>query len=92
VDTLPTLVTFVSASAGCTEEVGVVTCAVGNLAIGEDVSLTIVVTAAIDGLAVNTAVVSSDNLDPIQANNTSTVDTEIMPAYFYFYLPIIQKG
>ncbi len=92
VDTLPDLVTFVSASTGCVEAAGVVTCDVGALAAEESVTLTIVVTAEIDGLAENTAVVSSEFvLDPDLTNNTSSVDTEINPAMFFFYLPIVQK-
>jgi uncharacterized repeat protein (TIGR01451 family) len=93
VDTLSDLVIFSDASEGCVEDAGVVTCDIGNLAADASITLTIVVTADVEGIAENTAVVSSDFVtDPVPANNTYTVDTEIMPVSFYFYLPIIQKG
>jgi choice-of-anchor A domain-containing protein/uncharacterized repeat protein (TIGR01451 family) len=44
-DTLPAGVTFVSASAPCTQSAGVVTCSVGNLAAGASVTVTVTVTA-----------------------------------------------
>jgi len=91
VDTLPDLVMFKSASGGCTELEGVVTCLIGDLAMGDSVTITITVTAASDGIAGNTAVVSSDNVDPNPEDNTATVDTVILPAFYYFYLPITQK-
>lgn len=92
VDTLPAEVTFVDASAGCTEDAGVVTCLLGDLEAGEDATVTIVVTAAAEGVAENVAEVSSLSEDPVPANNTSTADVTILPAMYYFYLPIIQKG
>jgi uncharacterized repeat protein (TIGR01451 family) len=90
-DTLPTNVEFVSASEGCIEDMGEVTCDIGTLAVDEEVTLTIAVKAIDVGTALNTAVVSSDNTDPNLENNTSTVETEIIPAMYYFYLPIVQK-
>ncbi|WP_300372447.1 choice-of-anchor A family protein [Nocardioides sp.] len=44
-DTLPAGVTFVSATAPCTQSTGVVTCNVGNLAAGASATVTITVTA-----------------------------------------------
>ena len=44
-DTLPAGVTFVSASAPCTQSAGDVTCSVGNLAAGASATVTITVTA-----------------------------------------------
>ena len=44
-DTLPGTVTFVSASAGCGESGGIVTCTTGSLASGASVQFTITVTA-----------------------------------------------
>ncbi len=65
VDTLPTGVTFVSASAGCVESAGVVTCDVGVLISGAVAELTIVVTAPEeDGTLTNTATVTGNELDP----------------------------
>ncbi|WP_028636344.1 choice-of-anchor A family protein [Nocardioides sp. URHA0032] len=44
-DALPSGVTFVSASAPCTQAAGVVTCSVGNLAAGASTTMTVTVTA-----------------------------------------------
>ncbi len=89
VDMLPDLVTFVSASEGCTELEGVVTCDIGGLAMDESVTLTIVVTAVGSGIAENTAEVSSGFVaDPDLTNNTSTVETMVL---YNYYLPIVLK-
>ena len=90
-DALPTLVTFETASAGCVVASGVVTCNVGTLVKNAIATVTIVVTANAEGMAENSAEVSSATDDPVPANNTSTVDTTILPAMYYFYLPIVQK-
>jgi uncharacterized repeat protein (TIGR01451 family) len=90
-DTLPVSVTFESASPGCTNLSGVVTCDIGDLAVDESVTRYIVVTANAVGIATNTAEVWSDNTDPDPDNNIATEDTLIIPAMFNFYLPIINK-
>jgi uncharacterized repeat protein (TIGR01451 family) len=90
-DTLPDKVTFASASAGCNEAAGVVTCDVGALGVAEGATITITVNAATVGLATNTAEVSSLNFDPDESNNTATVDTTIRPEFLYLYLPFVQK-
>jgi uncharacterized repeat protein (TIGR01451 family) len=77
-DTLPTNSTFVSASAGCAQAAGVVTCTVGNLASGASVSLDIVVTAGSAGSTLtNTATITGNQSDPNHANNTSSVVTTL---------------
>jgi uncharacterized repeat protein (TIGR01451 family) len=77
-DTLPTNSTFVSASAGCTEAAGVVTCTVGNLASGASAGFDITVTAGSAGTSLtDTASISGDQSDPDSTNNTSTVVTEL---------------
>ena len=91
VDTLPFGVNFVSASAGCSELSGVVTCVVGDLAASEVVSFDIVVVPLAEGTITNTAVVSGHELDPMLANNTATLDTTVLPATVYVYLPIAVK-
>lgn len=91
VDTLPDLVTFSFADPGCTEADGVVTCVIGSLAVDGTVSIDIVVTAEVDGNALNTVEVSSQSFDPDQENNTATVVTTINPAIFKLYLPIVLK-
>jgi len=92
VDTLPAGVGFVSASAGCAELGGVVTCDVGALASGVVEEITIVVTApGQEGTITNTATVTGNELDPDVVNNTATTDTTIIPAIEYVYLPLIMK-
>src|SRR5262249_38615838 len=77
-DTLPTGVTFVSASSGCTNASGTVTCAVGNLAKGANAPATIVVTApSTAGTITNTAAVAGQPTDPNTANNTASAMTTV---------------
>ncbi|MFZ2098783.1 MAG: DUF11 domain-containing protein, partial [Anaerolineales bacterium] len=90
-DTLPAGVTFVSASAGCTEMGGVVTCDVGDLAAAEVAELTILVTPDMEGSITNSATVTGAELDPDLENNTATQDTTVIPATVFTYLPIAVK-
>jgi uncharacterized repeat protein (TIGR01451 family) len=76
-DPVPAGSTFVSASAGCAEAAGVVTCTAGTLAPGASQSFTIVVQAGSGDFLVNTATVDGDQDDPNPANDTATVTTEI---------------
>lgn len=77
-DTLPGNSTFVSASAGCTQAAGVVTCVVGNLAAGASATFDITVTAGSAGSSLtNTATVHGDQSDPVPGNNTATVVTAL---------------
>jgi uncharacterized repeat protein (TIGR01451 family) len=77
-DTLPANSTFVSASAGCVQAAGIVTCTVGSLASGASASFDIVVTAGSAGSTLtNTATVSGNQFDPNLANNSSTVVTTL---------------
>jgi uncharacterized repeat protein (TIGR01451 family) len=78
-DTLPANVTFVSASNGCLESGGVVTCDVGTLPNGADAVIQIVVTPATEGTITNTVNVASDVVDPDAANNTDTENTTVAP-------------
>lgn len=95
-DTLPTGVTFQSASAGCTEASGIVTCALGDIPAGESVVVTIVVLAPdTAGVIANTAVVASAAPDPNLANNTASAETTVEEPpviEYYIYLPIIRKA
>jgi uncharacterized repeat protein (TIGR01451 family) len=75
-DNLPEEVTFVSATAPCLESEGVVTCDLGVLAADGPVVIEIVVTAPeTAGTLTNEALVTSDTLDPDEANNTDSLDT-----------------
>jgi uncharacterized repeat protein (TIGR01451 family) len=78
-DNLPASVTFVSASAGCSENSGTVTCAIGNLDAGTNVSVTIDVTTTQGGTISNTASVTGNETDPFPDNNSDTEDTVVMP-------------
>jgi uncharacterized repeat protein (TIGR01451 family) len=77
-DPLPANSTFVSASAGCTEAAGTVTCTIGSLAAGASASRSITVVAGSAGSSLtNTATVSAFQFDPNLANNSSTVVTAL---------------
>ncbi len=77
-DPLPANTTFVSASAGCTEAAGVVTCDAGTLASGTSTNFTITVLAGSAGSTiVNTGTVDGAQFDPLLANNESTATTTL---------------
>jgi len=78
VDTLPANSTFGSATAGCVQAAGVVTCTAGSLASGASKTFDITVVAGSAGSTLtNTAVISGNQSDPVSANNTSTVVTTL---------------
>ncbi len=91
IDTLPAGVTFVSATAGCTEAAGVVTCDLGDLASGGTATIEIVVTADEAGTVSNTAEVSSTSPDPDTTNNSDSADTDVVQQGFMIYLPIVSN-
>src|SRR5262249_53657908 len=71
-------VAFVSASTGCTNASGTVTCTVGALVNGGNATATIVVAAPNNGGAItNTATVAGQQGDPNTANNTSSAATTV---------------
>jgi uncharacterized repeat protein (TIGR01451 family) len=76
-DTLPSTVNFVSASPGCTEADGTVTCTAANLAPGAEAVYEIVVDTTADGTITNVVAVSSDREDPDPVNNTFSLDTAV---------------
>jgi uncharacterized repeat protein (TIGR01451 family) len=85
VDTLPPGVTFASASAGCTEAAGVVTCDLGTMAVGEVSEVSITVAAPQEeGVITNSTTVSADELDINTADNSMSIDTTVM--YYRVYL------
>jgi uncharacterized repeat protein (TIGR01451 family) len=91
VDTLPAGATFVSAPAFCTNAAGVVTCNVPLIPVGGNSNFEIVITMGATGPALNSVTATADQLDPDASNNTATWETDVVPANFYFYLPIINK-
>jgi uncharacterized repeat protein (TIGR01451 family) len=80
-DTLPSNVTFVSATASqgsCSHAGGIVTCGIGDMSNGATVSINIVVTAPNSpGTITNSATVSSTN-DPNDTNNSSWSGTLVV--------------
>lgn len=76
-DDLPAIVTFVSASAGCSEASGTVTCDLGDFANGQSKQRQIVVQPTQAGLITNTASVSAGEPDPAAGNNTDTEQTQV---------------
>lgn len=79
-DTLPAGLTLISMSAGCLASGATVTCALGDVAPGQTVTITIV-TKVIVPLArlTNTAYVSSDTPDSNPANNQDSATTQVGP-------------
>ena len=77
-DVIPTNTTFVSATAGCVEAAGTVTCTVASLASSTSTAFTINLTAGSTGTEiVNTASVAGVESDPNATNNSSTVHTPL---------------
>lgn len=79
VDTLPASVTFGSASAGCTNASGTVTCALGTVPSGTSRTVQITVRPTQTGTITNTATVSasSSTFDPQTSNNTANEPTAV---------------
>ena len=76
-DTLPEGVSFVAASGDCAEVGGTVTCNLSTLARGDNVTVTIVVTATAAGTITNTASVTSSVTDPSTGDNTVVESTTV---------------
>jgi hypothetical protein len=69
----------VSASPGCTNASGTVTCTIGNLTSGSTATETITVTAPTSpGTITNTATVKGNEADPNTRNNTASVTTKVV--------------
>lgn len=78
-DTLPAGVTFVAAP-GCTEAGGVVTCDVGDLAVGATAEFAITVTAPmVPGLFTNSVVAAANETDLNLDDNTASADVTVLP-------------
>ncbi len=77
-DTLPTGVTFISASPGCSfAPPNTVICALGILNVGDFVNVTITVQPTTPGVITNTAEVTAAEDDPDTTNNQATEETEV---------------
>jgi uncharacterized repeat protein (TIGR01451 family) len=78
VDTLPAGATFSSASPGCTEAAGTVTCALGTLNVGASAVVGITVVPPVTLHMTNGAVVTGDAADPSPSNNSASVTTDVV--------------
>jgi uncharacterized repeat protein (TIGR01451 family) len=72
-----TLVSVTSTQGTCTQSVGTITCNIGNLNIGSQVAVTIVVTPTRAELISHTVSVVANNPDPNTANNDATQVTTV---------------
>ena len=82
-DPLPAGTAFVSAGEGCAAAAGTVTCAVGELALGEarDFQVLVTVPLSLAGTPLlNTATVAGNEADPVTANDSSSAPTRVGPA------------
>ena len=81
-DTLPAGFTLGATPAGCTLAGSTLTCAVGDLAVGQSVQIRIegTLAASATGTLTNTATVTSPTPDPDPSDNTSTVDKPLTPS------------
>ena len=80
-DVLPTQTAFASASAGCSQLSGTVTCSPGGLAAGASTTFTITVTvnsSVTDGSVIdNTASVTSTTTDPVPGNDSDSASVDV---------------
>lgn len=76
-DNLPTGVTFVSASSGCTEAAGEVICNIGDLANGASKSVNVVIKPTTPGTIINAVTVTATEFDPVAANDSAFEDTVV---------------
>jgi len=82
-DNLPAGVTFGSAVPGqgtCGQVAGVVTCDLGDITASGSTSVIITVTTTAPGTLTNNASVTSDTVDPNEANNSASEDTTVNAA------------
>jgi virginiamycin B lyase len=76
-DTLPSGVTFVSATGGVTPASGVLDFSIGSLAAGASTSVTITVTATAAGMLTDSASTGMSLTDPTPADNSLTLPTDV---------------
>jgi uncharacterized repeat protein (TIGR01451 family) len=76
---LPGSMTFVSASPSCAESSGKVSCNLNSLAAGANTTIDIVATATAEGVQAISGVVTSDESDVNDADNTSALDITVNP-------------
>jgi len=78
-DALPSTVTYLSASSGCSNPSGTVTCTLGNLAVNgsKTVTISVRVKSSTTGQVSNTASVSGNVFDSNTNNNSATETTAV---------------
>jgi uncharacterized repeat protein (TIGR01451 family) len=78
--TLPSSVTFVSATPGCAHAAGVVTCALGALDAGAGAVVTVDVNvpASATGVLTNATSIAGATADPVGANNSDIETTQVL--------------
>jgi Domain of unknown function DUF11/Bacterial Ig-like domain/Bacterial Ig domain/Bacterial Ig-like domain (group 2) len=79
-DVLPPSAVFLSASSGCTNSSGTVSCSVGPVAPSQSVPVTVTVEAFTPGQIANTVSVTENEVDPALANNTATATATVVLA------------
>jgi uncharacterized repeat protein (TIGR01451 family) len=93
VDTLPVSISFISAGAtqgSCGQPAGqVISCSLGSVAVGGQVTATIVVSSSLLGSVINSATVSGAESDPVTGNNSAQVTTVVDNRRVY--LPLLWK-
>ncbi len=88
-DTLPVSVTFVSATALCSQADGGVTCDLGNILVGSTAVILVTVTAPdVSGSLFNHAVLASSTEDPNGTNNAASVETWVVKDEWVVFVPI----
>ncbi len=79
-DVIPTGTSFLDADpaqGACSEAGGTLTCDLGDLADGDDATITLTVRADEEGIVENTATVSAREPDPDETNNSDSDDTGV---------------
>jgi uncharacterized repeat protein (TIGR01451 family) len=79
VDQLPSGVAFISASTGCNELSGVVTCDLGTLGVNDTTTVTIIVQPTSQGSIQNNVSVSAAEADPSLGNNVADAAVSVEP-------------
>lgn len=79
-DSLPSSVTFVSASPGCINLGSAITCSIDSLAAGSTSNILLTVKPNLEGVLTNSVTVSSSTSDPNTNNNAAVITTPVYVA------------
>ncbi len=75
----------------CSVSTDVITCTLGTMSMGDQLTITVVATPTVVGTLVSTATVDGIE-DPIRPNNTTTWQITVLTDRYTLYLPIVTKG